>query len=581
MIFNKKLITNFTREFNDVFITLKTSQKKLAPLWLSSFAINFLALALPLTMLQAYDRILPYHGVGTLQSLTLLMMVVFLFEFTLKYLRSYLTAWAGSVFEHNSTMDSINKIINCNLDDFDTYGSKEIQNKFNEISKLRSFFSGQALTTIVDFPFSFIFMFIVFLIGKDLVLVPIFFFVMIVFVAIFLGKKIREEMKNKSVSDSNLYKVILESFGSIESIKSGGYENSFRKKYDYLLDESLDSNYQTLFFNGLAFNFGFIFNQLMTMGVLAFGAYKIINGELGVGGLAACTILSGRIMQPVQKILGLWTRFQGLNVSFKNLKDIQGLKQAITNDNVDLPVLGKVEFKNVTLEFNDKVMIKDFNAKFSIGDVVTFSSLNSLVSSTICNSILGIRAIDSGQILVDDVNPFHAKNTFHKEHFSYLSANNSLFRGTVLENVSSFGSTGKEYALDSCKILGLSDLISTLPSGYSTKLDNLGSDPVSPGVKQKILLSRALATKAKIYIFDNADVGLDRGGYNNLFKAIGELSATSTIFIFSDDTNFKFLSNKEVKISNDGRWEILRSNEKFSNLSYFPKELTGVYDSCL
>jgi ATP-binding cassette subfamily C protein LapB len=581
MISIQKIFTKFRDESKDVLGTLSKSQKNLTPLWLSSLAINFFALALPLTMLQAYDRILPYHGVGTLQSLSLLMITVFLFEFILKYLRSYLTAWAGSVFEHNSTVDCVEKIIKCDLEDFEKYGSKEIHNKFNEISKLRSFFSGQALTTVVDFPFSFIFMFIVFLIGGNLVLVPAFFFIAITFVAFYLGKKIRVEMKEKSDHDSDLYKLILESFDSIESIKSGGYEHSFVKRFVHINQKGVDASYQTLFFNGLAFNLGFIFNQFMTMGVLAVGAYKIIEGDLGVGGLAACTILSGRIMQPVQKVLGLWTRFQGLNVSFKNLSDIKKLKNAINRHGDDYPVIGKILFNKVNLKFNDRVMLRNFNATFGVGDIVTFSAHNSFTLKSLCNSILGTQRLSSGEILIDNVNPFGAKNSFHKDHISYLSADNSLFKGSVLDNVSSFGSTSKEKSLESCKVLGLNDLISTLPSGYSTQLENLGSDPVSPGVKQKVLLSRALATNAKVFIFDNADVGLDRSGYNSIFKIIGNLSSFSIILIFSDDENFNFLANKKVVIDDDGEWSIGKVKDKFGELSYFPKESMGFYERCI
>ena len=580
MISINKIFSKFKNESGDVLRTLSKSQKNITPLWLASLAINIFALGLPLTMLQAYDRILPYHGIGTLQSLSLLMIGIFIFEFILKYLRSYLTAWAGSVFEHNSTMESIDQIITCDLSDYELYGSKEIQSKFNEISKLRSFFGGQALTTVVDFPFSFIFLFVIYMISGRLVIVPAIFFLCVIAIAVYLGRHIRIEMKKKSVNDAKLYKLILESFESIESVKAGGYENHFKKRFQYFSEKSIESNYQTLFFNGVAFNLGFIFNQLMTMGILGAGAYLIIKGELGVGGLAACTILAGRIMQPVQKILGLWTRFQGLNISFKNLQDIKSLKRSVVETDVQYPVLGKVEFKNVSINYNDKVMVNDFSAIFVPGDIVYVTGHNSFVTSQLCDAILGIRNVDVGEVLVDSVNPFTAVNTFHKNHIAYLSANNSLFKGSVFDNLSSFGSVDKERTIKSNDVLGLNHYISALPEGHLTKLENLGSDPVSPGVKQKMLISRSLSTDAKVYIFDNADVGLDRAGYNDLFKAVGQFSDDVTTFIFSEDANFSYLANISVAISEDGKWELKRLKEKFQELSFFPEEMTEYYERC-
>ena len=175
-----------------------------------------------------------------------LFILLFIFEFILKYLRSYLTAWAGSVFEHNSTMESIDQIITCDLSDYELYGSKEIQSKFNEISKLRSFFGGQALTTVVDFPFSFIFLFVIYMISGRLVIVPAIFFLCVIAIAVYLGRHIRIEMKKKSVNDAKLYKLILESFESIESVKAGGYENHFKKRFQYFSEKSIESNYASI-----------------------------------------------------------------------------------------------------------------------------------------------------------------------------------------------------------------------------------------------------------------------------------------------------------------------------------------------
>ena len=75
----------------------------LVHLVLASLVVNLLALAMPIMMLQTYDRILPNHGYGTLTLLLFGVITAALLEVILRIARSYLTSWSGAVFEHKTT----------------------------------------------------------------------------------------------------------------------------------------------------------------------------------------------------------------------------------------------------------------------------------------------------------------------------------------------------------------------------------------------------------------------------------------------------------------------------------------------
>ncbi len=93
-----------------------------------------------------------------------------------------------------------------------------------------------------------------------------------------------------------------------------------------------------------------------------------------------------------------------------------------------------------------------------------------------------------------------------------------------------------------------------LPNGFKTTLSDSVTDPIPPGLKQRIAIARALAPKPRIILFNNADRNLDRSGYNMVFKILGRLKKNTTLIIVSDDRNILRLADREYYI-NDGKLE--------------------------
>ncbi len=89
----------------------------------ASLVINLLALAMPIMMLQAYDRILPNHGIGTLSMLVLGVITAVILEVFLRIARSYLTACSGAVFEHTTSCRAMRHILGSKIQDFEKQGS--------------------------------------------------------------------------------------------------------------------------------------------------------------------------------------------------------------------------------------------------------------------------------------------------------------------------------------------------------------------------------------------------------------------------------------------------------------------------
>ena len=135
----------------------KTRLRK-SELVIATIAINLLSLALPIMVLQIYDRIMTNHSESTLSVLAIGVCLAILFEAILRIARAYTTGWTGMVYEYTMAANAMRQYINADPARLKIEGAgKQIQN-LGAFSKLRDFYGGQTLVTIVDIPFALMFL---------------------------------------------------------------------------------------------------------------------------------------------------------------------------------------------------------------------------------------------------------------------------------------------------------------------------------------------------------------------------------------------------------------------------------------
>jgi len=515
---------------------------------LSSLVINLLALAMPIMMLQAYDRILPNYGLSTLSLLIFGVITAVLLEMGLRIGRSYLTSWSGAVFEHKTACLALQHILQADLQKLEAQGSGAYLQKLSAIGRLRSFYSGQALLTIVDLPFALIFLVLIWYIGGNLVLAPLVLFCCFGVLAWYIGINLRKKVQEQDFSDKIRYNFIIETLSGIHSLKGLGLEKFFLRRNDRLQGRISQAHYQVALTNAIAQNCGLIFSQVMTVTIVSIGALKVLSGDMGTGGLAACVLLSGRIMQPIQRALSLWARFQSFFIDRKELDAIFELPQRRNSSaGQNKQPEGRLVFDDVSFRYSPSAppLFSHINLSLKPGDSIAISGASGSGKTTLLNLAIGLLEPTNGSISVDDASPHLVNPTILNTHIGYLPEQGSIFYGTIRENLTFFGSINEQDAMIAAHMLGIDETVAVLPAGYETQLTDNVTDPVPPGLKQRIAIARVLANKPRIILFDNADRGLDKYGYNKIFSLLGRLRPRTVLVIISDDRNILRLADRE------------------------------------
>lgn len=514
----------------------------------ASLVINLLALAMPIMMLQAYDRILPNHGVGTLSLLVCGVFTAIALEMLLRIARSYLTAWSGAVFEHTTSCQAMRHILGSKIQDFEQQGSGAYLQKMTAITRLRGFYSGQTMLTVVDFPFVFVFLFLIWYIAGNLVYVPICLFVLFCSLAVYVGRRLRDQVQEQDFSNKIRYNFIIETLAGIHTLKGVGLEKFFLRRNDRLQTRISLAHYQVALTNNIAVNCGTLFAQIMTVAVVSFGALKVIQGDMGSGGLAACILLSGRIMQPVQRALSLWTKFQTFFIDRREVEDVFALSTVKYNlSRTAKKPLGNVSLTNIAFRYNDNtpLLLNNLNLDLQTGDSIAISGGSGSGKTTLLHLLTGILEPTKGGVLVDEQAPHLFNPSLLTSHVGYLPEKGAIFNGTIRENLTFFGATKDEDAMNAAQFLNIDEAVAILPDGYETLLTDNVTDSIPPGLKQRIAIARVLANKPRVILFDNADRGLDKSGYNIIFSVLGRLKRKTVLILVSDDRNILRLADKE------------------------------------
>lgn len=541
---------------------------------LSTLAVNILALALPIMVLQVYDRIMVNHSTGTLMVLALGVTAAIVLETILRIARSYITGWAGMLYEYTMDANALRVYINSDPASHAKAGIGEQIQSLNVFAKLRDFYSGQTLVNLIDIPFSLIFLGTIFYLTGFLVLVPIVLIALFFGVVVIMGRNLKRALEEQSGVDNQRYNFIIEALQGIHTIKSFGLEGVFTRKYERLEEESSMHNYKTSLINSEGNNYGILFNEIMIVSLVAFGAPMVMNNVFSTGALVASTLLAGRLVQPVQKILFLWTQFQEYQIAKEEVEKMFSVEQ-IERESIDEKEVKSsvtIQINNLSFGYGDKAVISNLNLDLKIPDVISIYGDNNSGKATLLRLIAGMSKPTSGEVLINGVNASKYDSESLVKHVGFISPEATIFQGTIMQNITGFDDTMEEQAVEIAKMLNLDKDIVLMPRGYETKITDGVADIVAPGVKQRIAIARVLIHKPKIILFHNADRGLDRDGYDLLIRLLSLLKGQVAMIIVTADKNINLLADREYLLQ-DGKLVLVDKN-KVNNLEVKPyKEL--------
>jgi len=525
-----------------------------------SFALNLLALAMPLAMLQIFDRIIPYQSTGTLMVFLIGLVAVTAMELILRLARIVLLGHAGAVFETRLGARVLDHTLKSVPRDHERNTAGTHFERFSAITQLREHYAGQARLLAIDLPFTVIFVGLIAMIGGWLVLVPLSMLAVIALAGAIMRAVQAGLLEKRTSVDSRRYSFLIEFLSQIATVKSCRMEGQMLRRYEMLHAQSIDASRRIIALAGASQTFGATLGQVAVAAMGLCGAYFVIQGAIGIGELAACMLLNGRTTQPMLKLLGLMSQQEGKRQARAKIGEIsatplRGMKQPPVPLTKGAIVLRGVGFRHPT---SGAMVFEGLTDSITPSERIALRSGDAGGRSSLMRMILAEQAPSEGQVRIDGFPAHVFGETRGPGGIAILDQDPVIFRGTILENITLFGSIGpRDRALAISESVGLDVDIRALPLGYQTPV-GAGDAMHSLGFLQRICIARILCLGPRILLFNNAASALDRPAATLVAGAVSEHAGDSTLMLVASQPALRALATRDLWLSRSAASSITR-----------------------
>lgn len=479
----------------------------------ASFLINLFAIASPLFVMNVYDRVVPNHAVETLWVLAIGITIVYGFDLLMRILRGYFLDIAGKRTDVLLSTTLYERVLGAKLSSRPS-SVGAFANSLTEFESFRDFFTSASLSALIDLPFVFLFIVVIALLGGTLALVPLVILPLSLVSGYIaqarLGGVIQELFKHGAQKNAAL----IETLTGLETIKSMGAEGPAQKRWEQAVGHLSKLGLRARYLSAGAVNITNFLQQFATVVVVIVGVYKITNGDLTVGALIACTLLTGRALAPLGQVAGTLTRIHQARASLATINRLMALPMERPEDKtfVHRPrINGAIEFRDVTFNYPNQSVQALNNLSFRIepGERVALIGRIGSGKSTIEKLILGLYEPSDGAVMIDGTDLRQIDPADLRHNIGYVPQDVMLFYGNVKTNIMMSAPYADDAAvLRAAEIAGVTDFVNRHPAGFDLEVGERG-EGLSGGQRQAVAVARALLLDAPIVIMDEPSNAMD------------------------------------------------------------------------
>ena len=533
---------------------------------LASLMTNIFALGVSLFSMIVYRRIIPSNAIDSLFVLASGLVVLVFVDYVTKGIRAHYLSIAGV----SSDLTLGDRLFAQVMDI--KYKSKKgsvgaLADTLKQFENIREFFASATLTSLIDVPFAFIFLLVIYLVGGWLI-APVIIAIVLVIVATLYIQPQMKALSDTSFEEGQIKSsVMVESLTGLETLKMIGAGGFMRRRLRGVLEKQAHVSEQTKDVSHFASNVTASVQQLMQMSVVGLGAILVSTGQAGFGVIIACMILSGKALAPFAQLSSILVRLNQIGKSYEVLKEFMGEDVEHPKSNFFLPrgkFDGSIEFKNVSFKYPDQSepVLDDVSFKIEAGERIAILGHVGSGKTTIGRLIAGLYEADSGKILIDGVDIRQIAPSDLREHMGISAQDVWLMSDTVEQNIS-LGSVkvDPETVLWAGDVSGVSELTNRHPDGYKMKLKERG-ESLSGGQRQAVSLARALVKKPSILILDEPTSSMDAKSETQFVRKYKESGLDTTLVVITHRTSLLVLVDKVIIMEN-GKVAGIGSTDQF------------------
>ena len=496
-----------------------------------SLFINILALAVPVFVLQVYDRVVLYAGMSTLQGLTLGVVMAVAFDFVLRQSRARVLQRVSLRVDADVGHRLFTKLSRLPMRALERQSAAGWEALHRDAETLRNTLGGPPMLLTLDLPFALLFVGVIALIA--LPTLPVIGIAIACFMAlgVFSARRVshvsRAEVEG-AVARNALLTEMIAGRTTCKALDMGAsLQRRLEDRHAHAIEGALRRG---MVADGFA-NLSHSLAMLTTVGMTVVGALAILAQEMTIGSLIAANMLASRITGPCSQLVPSWRAWTNTWRAVERFGALFALSDDRSTSGIALPrPAGKLVTESVSFRYNDsgEPVIRDLSLKLDHG-LHGLIGASGAGKTTVLKLLRGLYPPFAGRVLLDgaDLEQFCPADL--ARWIGYVPQDPILLEGSIRDNITGFDpDVADERIVHAAKLAGVHDFIVDLPSGYATDVGE-GGGRLSGGQRQRLAIARALLNDPQVHLLDEPTASLDLTAEQYLRDVLRRLAANRTI----------------------------------------------------
>ncbi len=513
---------------------LRPARRGLGEALAISLFVNLLALAVPIFILQVYDRVVFHEGISTLYALLIGVLVAISFDFLLRQARSRMLQRVALKIDVTLGRALYDKLISLPLRTLEARPAGYWHTLFRDAELVRNVFSGASAVLITDLPFALLFVFLVYVIAPPLVWVLLIAIPVFVIVAVLSGALMHKAIRAERRAGIGRDAFVAEMLQGRTTVKALALERSIRPDLEERHAESIE---QALVRGGRADTFGNLgmtMSLLTTVALVTTGALAIIDQKLTIGALIASTMLGNRIIGPFNQLVNNWRNYANFRQAVNRLDAVFGLAEDTPEGRFRLKrPEGRLTLESVTFgyEAGNPPIVDSLSMDVKPPGMLGVVGRNGSGKTTLLKLMQGLYRPGAGRVLIDGADIKQFSRSDLASWVGYVPQECFLFNGTIRDNIAMTNpAAGDDEIVRAATLAGVHQYVIDLPEGYETQIGE-GGMRLSGGQRQRITIARALLANPPVLLLDEVSGNLDMQAEIALRETLTELARDHNIVV--------------------------------------------------
>ncbi len=518
---------------------------------IATFTINFLGLALPLFVMNVYDKVIPNESIPTLWSLAAGVVIALIFDFLLRLLRAKMIDNSGERIDLAVSSNLFERAMDVRMADRQL-NAGQISNQVREFDSVRDFFSSSAITSVIDVVFIFIFLTVLWFLVGELAIVPMIAVPLVILVTLFIQIPLKRAVEKNQAAATNRHSVLVDAMVGIETVKAISAEGILQKRWEKAVSHSASSGVSLRMWSSIAIYFAMLVQQFVSVIVIAWGVFLVIDGAISVGALIASNILVGRILAPLGNTAATLARMQQSISAYRKISDLMRLERDNRQTNGIFAEISSssLDIRNINFAYRGQASsaIKGISFKVNEGEKIGLIGRVGSGKSTIGKLLSGLYTQDTGEILLDNTDIRNYPVAELRSAIAYVAQETELFSGSLRENILLAHPERAEQLETAIKVSGVAAFVGTHPMGLDMNVGERGRS-LSGGQRQAVGLARMIISNPRVIYLDEPTSQMDRNTESQMVIGLKNwLSPDKTVLIATHRNSLLSLVDRLIVI---------------------------------